>query len=692
MIEVTNESRQPEWLVPHDEPVVQAAGWKSSYRMPVYGDAGSWDLTGLGGPAKGKRAWGRVYFDKIPDPWTTLARQLAFCMLNPHHRILRQAEIHVRGQSYSPITLRSTVSAIVKMESWARDHKLPCNFELWSKKDFCAMFEAQTTEGGRRIIFDLHGRLMNYGRVLSAGPPPKVVWTKSQKASVFPYSKVIKTQPIDPDVWKATLNAAVTYVEVFSGDILEGIKKRDRLFPEGFQDGRPVPDRLQLVRRWLAEESNMVPIHPPTKAGSYRTRCDFESSINFRLLSMQVSNSVNSFLFSGKNPEVAQCREAVVQAAQDGRTVVGGLGVTCALINGAPWHDDFSPRTVNVESSHLRTACYIVVAALTLMRDSEVQEIQSDSIVSYYGAAAVRSGLWKHRKNAPKRYWWIHPVAAQAIEVAEELSIDDDYIFASTTRTGSTAGFNAPIAIDRFVEHISNTGKRTGLAPIETKIRPHQFRRTMAVIVGQQPGAELALGLILKHATTRALSNATSMGYSSPNDAWAREFEFDRADAAAGRHIDEWLASPGTSRAVAGPGSVEYNKVFDTVQSVSQTLPTFADRSELRALLVGTHPNFRIGPINSCLGDRDKAACLNALGKDDPHRDVDPLSCTPAVCSQSVVTQAQLPIWVAEEKDLYRRLRQTGISETSELVYRRRLSEVQPIIKAAAQSKLRTAR
>ena len=47
----------------------------------------------------------------------------------------------------------------------------------------------------------------------------------------------------------------------------------------------------------------------------------------------------------------------------------------------------------------IRAACYIFVAALSMMRDSEIQEIGRDAIVSHYGSPAIRSRRIKHDRG-----------------------------------------------------------------------------------------------------------------------------------------------------------------------------------------------------------------------------------------------------------------------------------------------------
>jgi hypothetical protein len=44
----------------------------------------------------------------------------------------------------------------------------------------------------------------------------------------------------------------------------------------------------------------------------------------------------------------------------------------------------------------------------------------------------------------------------------------------------------------------------------------------MSILVSNEPGAEIALGLQLKHAAVRALANRSTQGYAASDTRWAR--------------------------------------------------------------------------------------------------------------------------------------------------------------------------
>ncbi len=132
-----------------------------------------------------------------------------------------------------------------------------------------------------------------------------------------------------------------------------------------------------------------------------------------------------------------------------------------------------SPTTLDPEIGALRTACYIIIAVTTLMRDSEIQEIEKGALTTYYGAPAIRSRLVKGHADAPDLLWWLHPVGAQAVEIAETLSDHETHIFSSLREFPWTdrksrhgAGIQAGEAIYTFIDHVNKHAAETGLQEI----------------------------------------------------------------------------------------------------------------------------------------------------------------------------------------------------------------------------------
>jgi integrase len=167
----------------------------------------------------------------------------------------------------------------------------------------------------------------------------------------------------------------------------------------------------------------------------------------------------------------------------------------------------------------------VVVAALSMMRDSEIREISRGGLVDeFFGAPAVVSRKRKQDPGRPLEHWWITEPVARAIVVAEELALHPELVFADPGLPETADRFSASQKfIDHFVRHVNAHRQDTGLPEIpDDHIAPHQFRKTMSILVSNEPGAEIALGLQLKHAAVRALANRSTQGYAASDTRWAR--------------------------------------------------------------------------------------------------------------------------------------------------------------------------
>lgn len=100
----------------------------------------------------------------------------------------------------------------------------------------------------------------------------------------------------------------------------------------------------------------------------------------------------------------------------------GFVIVTCADGTTGPWLKRLGPGPLDHELRMLRAATYIFTAALSMMRDSEIQEIQRGAVTTHYGSPAVTSRKTKLDPARLQLRWWITEPVAQAVAVAERLN------------------------------------------------------------------------------------------------------------------------------------------------------------------------------------------------------------------------------------------------------------------------------
>lgn len=771
---------------------------------PVFGRTDEWPAAAIRRPSnKTPGAW-KLRFPREPA-WNLRAREASFALLNPTHRALREAGVHLPAQPAALGTLVQLCHHLTTVMRWARQHGLPADLPAWTSTHWDAFLEQMT---GRLAPSTVTGyvssirRLAVLAPILTGGGPAEDPWPNRTAADVGRRAtQVVSTPAIPPATWWPLLRAAWTYIDVFAGDILD-LRDRAAAAPASASPGSRVSAGYdQLVAGWLADPANLVPVHatawrdvpagaprwsalsllitsgatdsifaagyrratarrtliqaaaargriqplsngqalpnastaqepPPhltrsaaiTDADLRRWLADPASKIPVRrhdhrngaagtvlwatLARLIYPGQRSRHIFAGAAGQ--RRRNLVTATAADGRVHIAAgeadpaLGrldctgfavVTRADGTTGPWLERLGPDQLDHELRMLRAAIYIFVAALSMMRDSEIQEIQRGAVTTHYGSPAVTSHKTKLDPAQPQLRWWITQPVAQAIAVAERLSRHPTHIFASlnppaaaregTIRNGRR-GISACDDIDLFVAHINAAGHRLGLQPIPAgRIRPHMFRRTMSTITGQEPDSEIALGLQLKHAARRALANAATPGYAAADTAWAQEFGNQLELAAAWRLADLLHARRDGHTVAVGPGAARLHAGLDNVNAALGSTPALhaqpADQRTEITLLRDEFADLHFGTINHCLWNPAQAECQNALPT--AQRGQAPLigACHPARCRNSAITATHAPAWLAEEADLTAMLRQTRLAPPRKQALQQRLADVQRI-------------
>jgi hypothetical protein len=345
----------------------------------------------------------------------------------------------------------------------------------------------------------------------------------------------------------------------------------------------------------------------------------------------------------------------------------------------------------------LRAACYVFIAAMSMMRDSEVQEIERNALATHFGSPALLSRKTKLDPVRPELSWWIIEPVAEAVAVAERLSWHPTHLFATLdpppegdsveVKPLGRRGIRSAFEIDFFIDQVNARHDRLGLDKIpQAHVRSHMFRRTMSVITGQQPDGEIALGIQLKHAARRALANATTQAYAQTDTKWATEFDQQLERAAALRLVDLLKARRNGETVAVGPSAgrlhAGLDKIIQTMSRHPQLRAQIADERVEASLLASEFPDLHLGTINHCLFDAPQAECQNHLPEE--LRGQAPLigACQPDRCRNSAITRAHAPIWIAEEQDLTALAEEPGLAPPRRQAVLIRLEDVQRITRA----------
>jgi hypothetical protein len=551
--------------------------------------------------------------------------------------------------------------------------------------------------------------LITLAPVLTHGGPAHDPWPgrSAHQIGRRPVHTELATPSIPPQTWWPLLHAAWTYIHVFAADLLS-------LRDQTATPGPPTTPRRatqavshdydQKLRAWLDDPAHLIPVR-----GHGHARNGAPGTVLWEPLARMALGPETRHAFNPRSPAGQRRRQMVTPVAASGRTRIAGeqdpalaslpcpgfATVTRPDGTHGPWRTTITRQELAKELRMLRAACYVFTAALSMMRDSEIQEIQRGAVTSHYGSPAVISRKTKHDPATPELRWWIIEPVAEAIAVAERLSRHPTHLFANLRqptpsrrgRAGGDPGINAAKAIDTFIGHVNTHQHRTGLPSIPaSRVRPHMFRRTMAIITGTEPDAEIALGLQLKHAARRALANRATPGYYGADENWIAEFDT-QLETAAARKLADLLHRRRNGGTVAiGPGAARLHAGLDNTLAGLDNQPGLrahhADHRAEVTLLRDEFADLHFGTINHCIFDPAQAACQNALPPAE--RGHTPLlgACQPARCRNSAITGTHAPIWLAEEADLTRMLAHRRLAPPRREALQARLADVQLITRA----------
>jgi hypothetical protein len=474
--------------------------------------------------------------------------------------------------------------------------------------------------------------------------------------------------------------------------VVQDVLDATRTYEELCRAASPsIKGKQEQVNAWLANLANKIPIHPT------KTRGDGSPQINWWLLDLHVGLVGRQDEKPGRASNTSLerspgCRAQAAQAVAEGRFTSDGLvpelrHVTRADGTTGPWHPGIQPQDLFRLTVMLRNAAFVLVVALSMMRDSEIHAITRRSVVDHYNSPAVASTLQKGNANRPRKHWWIIEPVAEAIAVAEAVSVHAERVFAPLQHPDLYEAIDGRRMIDTFIEFVNAGRVWSGLDEIPPGVaKPHMFRRTMAMLTDQFPGSEIALGIQLKHVATRALANRTTQSYATSDTAWADLLQ-SAVDSVRFRRIKDLYGAHKAGAPIGfGPGAERVREAFDEVQA--ETAARGGDAQVEESLLRKARITIRFGALNNCMFDEANpsgAVCLENSIVPPGHTGPLEERCRPDRCHNSMIGVEHVPIYDSHRRTQLKLLDTPRLTPVRRALITRELERTEAVLKKVGE-------
>ena len=576
------------------------------------------------------------------DTWRSLARDVAMALLG--RRPGRDALARSRRK---PVSVAQAVGRIGVLARWAEatGNGLP---SLWSRRTVDAFVEAYndsrlpirvSTDNPKSSATTRHTlaaylnliAMFHEHRSQIADGMAVVPWSgwpavgANEIAGVHDDDEA-RTAIIDPDAWWAAVRAALRTINEWAPDIVAAwadyhdATKHCQSLTWG-------PELIRRIETWADRPDSVLPVHTDGTP-SWATVAAYLGVPTFRGTERRVLQPIaDRLVASGRTSR-----------RWWPRPIVGDT-------EPPAWLDEMIETDVFTLASILRNAALVVLAALSAMRDSEMQELRRGCVQFHDGSWALASTVQKQQAAPEPGIWWVTPVAVRAVNVLEELvsSIDvfvvddagqaiptDHLVCTLAHRSFGRAGLaQGGKPLESFTTWVDDNADALGLDPIGTTITPHQFRRTFAVVAAWQPDGHVAVELQLKDTAEVAA------GYYANHDRkWFGAYELAKAEALAqrlrGYVVDDDVAP------LAGPTGSWLASAAWAAHTAAHTdaLDAFGSADARQQAAVALASRLACGDGWDCAGNPKNARCLAVQAARGGHAaaEVTPSQLTSGLC------------------------------------------------------------
>ncbi|WP_216907610.1 site-specific integrase [Nocardia noduli] len=643
-------------------------------------DQDVWDFTGVVGLPRHLSAGGHIIdFTAIEDlGWRMTSKEYIFALLSPHHDAVRL----LPGALRTPLTISTCRSRLRHLRQWLgwltsrgiRDladvDQYHCDaFLLWSHHVHNRDGEAvgPTSPEYRLNILTPVKELSAYAELFTAGAyrPGFEPWPGRTVSHVLALGNrgENSTPPVRQDVLQPLLAAAFFVTEELAEHILElrdREREREHAWQQRFDEHRGADGQWAAIARLVRQYVRTGRPLPRTSDEHVRSRLARGWDRHDPLLS--VSTKRLAYEAGIRHPlglKIPADRRAELFAAVDQVGTEHPIARNAAHVSRAdgrakvPWTLPLPGHTrPSWLVQRLRTACLVIVAAVTGMRMSEIVELPVDCRLA---PVPVADGLVRYRikskriKGQPHGGTWDEWVVVEQVHHALGLlhRLRDCPTSTHLLEPGPIGFAQRLTSFRAWVN--SDDGRRLGLSPIPgDPVNLKMLRRTLALELAHRPGGVLAAKVHLKH-----ISVATTEGYAARPGGSQTLFLTEIAHEESRRNQQLTMQAFEDYRngiRPSGPGAGDLVAFFESVDRQLDDDPPAppavkrTDR-ELAVLLGKRADTLHLGVANYCwFADPSKALCLKLAGT--PFADK-PLAgmCDSSRCPQATHHPCHRPAW-----------------------------------------------
>ncbi|MEV6399853.1 hypothetical protein AB0M39_34560 [Streptomyces sp. NPDC051907] len=462
------------------------------------------------------------------------------------------------------------------------------------------------------------------------------------------------TGRLPEDVLGPLLVWALRFIDDFAPDILEADRKwhERRAVGTGRVTSHRVDERLQQLLGDHIEARRPLPGH--------------QGKINISQLAATLRCHRREIT---KRREAIDAVAAVVGVADAAFVDEGIQGV----LDGRPWIkavtvDHTLPTSLAALARHLQSACYIVIAFLSGMRDSEVKHIKRACVEAKRDEDGnayrwrVHSRAFKGEEDAEgvDATWTVCEPVVRAIRVLEQLQPAGQNYLMSALLHGpgqpKKAGVDRAVGVGAtnqnlnlfagFVNELCTERGRTDTIAAgqghALRLKTRVFRRTLAWFIARHPGGVIAGALQYRHQSIQMFE-----GYAGTSDSGFRaEVESEQAIARGEVYME--MIDSHQHAGLAGPAAEEAaRRLADFGERAQFHGQVALDRHRLKRTMKRHDPAIYPGEYITCVNDPAKALCEKARrGNSEglPSHG----GCLPLACRNVTLTPENIAAWQGE--------------------------------------------